>query len=59
LAGIGQHPSEAKRLARLIYAALADAVGTTISVPELGANLTKEVAGTIVASTQEVKYALV
>ena len=51
---IGQSPNEAKRLLRLIYAALAEAEGATIGDREAGAALGREVAGAISARADEI-----
>jgi hypothetical protein len=53
-AALDQSPNEAKRLVRLIYAALADAAGATIGAPEIGESRRLALAQTIGARTQEV-----
>ena len=54
LEGIGRAPNEAKRLLRLIYAALAEAEGATIGAWELGDELRRERAEAIAARTDEI-----
>jgi hypothetical protein len=54
LLGIGQPPSEAKRLLRLIYAALADAEGATIGAWEAGAELRLAVSDAINQRAQDI-----
>jgi hypothetical protein len=54
LESIGRGPNEAKRLLRLIYAALAEVEGVTIGAWEVGAELRREVAGAIAARTDEI-----
>jgi len=51
---IGQSPNEARRLLRLIYAALAEAEGATIGAWEAGAALRREVAGAISGRASEI-----
>ncbi len=54
LASTGHGPNEAKRLLRLIYAALAEVEGTTIGAWEVGARLRGEVAEVIVGRAEEI-----
>ena len=54
LADIGRPPNEAKRLLRLIYAALAEVEGTTIGAWEVGAELRDELAEVIAARASEI-----
>jgi hypothetical protein len=54
LEGISHSPNEAKRLLRLIYAALAEVEGTTIGAWEAGAELRREVADEIAARASEI-----
>jgi hypothetical protein len=54
LARIGQAPNEARRLLRLIYAALAEAEGATIGAWEVGAALRHEVADAISGRANEI-----
>jgi len=54
LGGIGHAPNEAKRLLRLIYAALAEVEGTTIGTWEVGAELRREVADNLAARASEI-----
>lgn len=54
LIGIGRAPNEAKRLLRLIYAALAEVEGITIGAWEVGAELRRETAEKIGSYTHEV-----
>jgi hypothetical protein len=54
LVQIGRPPTEAQRLLRLIYAALAEAEGATIGAWQAGAALWDEVAGAISARADEV-----
>ena len=58
LQSIDHPPSEAKRLLRLIYAALADAEGVTIGAWRVGAEMRQEVAEAISARTDEIKGVL-
>jgi hypothetical protein len=58
LIGIGRPPSEAKRLLRLIYAALADAEGATIGAWEAGADLRQAAAEKIAARADEISQVL-
>jgi hypothetical protein len=51
---IGGSPNEARRLLRLIYAALAEAEGATIGAWEAGAALRHEAAGAISARADEI-----
>jgi hypothetical protein len=52
--GIGRRPSEAERLVRLIYSALAEVEGITIGAWKVGAELRNEVAGVISARADEI-----
>ena len=54
LAGIGQPANEAKRLLRLIYAALAEVEGVTIGAWEVGTELSQKVAKAISARIDEI-----
>ncbi len=54
LAGIGYSPNEAKRLLRLIYAALAEVEGATIGAWEIGSALVSDAAKTIAARADEI-----
>jgi len=54
LESIGHSPNEAKRLLRLIYAALAGVEGITIGAWEAGAELRREVAERIAARASEI-----
>jgi len=54
LVAIGFAPNEARRLLRLIYAALAEAEGATIGAWEVGAERTQQMAETIAARTEEI-----
>lgn len=54
LDAIGHPPNEAKRLLRLIYAALSEAEGATIGAWNVGADLMQEAAEAISASAQEI-----
>jgi hypothetical protein len=54
LESIGHSPNEAKRLLRLIYAALAEVEGTTIGAWEVGAELRREVADNLAARISEI-----
>jgi hypothetical protein len=54
LAGIGHPPNEAKRLLRLIYAALAEVEGLTIGAREAGSALVPDAAKTIAARADEI-----
>jgi uncharacterized damage-inducible protein DinB len=54
LASLGYPPSEAKRLLRLIYAALAEAEGAAIGAWDVGAELRREAAETIAARSGEI-----
>lgn len=54
LDGIGRPPSEAKRLLRLIYAALAEAEGATIGAWQVGSDLRRQVAEAMAARAEEV-----
>ncbi len=58
LGSIGHPPTEAKRLLRLIYAALAQAEGATVGVWDRGAELRNEVAGRITERTNEIAQIL-
>jgi hypothetical protein len=53
-AGIGRPPSEAERLLRLIFSALAEVEGTAIGAWEVGAGWRDEVAGVISARADEI-----
>ena len=54
LGSISHSPNEAKRLLRLIYAALAEVEGITIGAWEAGAELRREVADEIAARASEI-----
>jgi len=54
LESIGHSPNEAKRLLRLIYAALAEVEGATIGAWEVSAELRREVADKIAARASEI-----
>ncbi|UCC61494.1 MAG: DinB family protein [Anaerolineae bacterium] len=54
LAGIGRSPNEARRLLRLIYAALAEVEGVTIGAGQVGVGLRREAAEAIAARASEV-----
>ena len=54
LEAAGHAPSEARRLLRLIYAALAEAEGATIDAPEIGMERRQAVAAAIVARADEI-----
>lgn len=54
LAAIGREPSEAKRLLRLVVAALTEAEAATIGAWKLGADRSREVAGRIAALADEI-----
>lgn len=54
LEGIDHRPNEARRLARLIYAALAEAEGATIGAWEVSAELGHKVAETIAERAEEI-----
>jgi hypothetical protein len=54
LVGIGRSPNEARRLLRMIYAALADVEGTTIGAWGLGAELRQEAAQVVAARGEEI-----
>jgi hypothetical protein len=54
LLGIGRSPNEARRLLRLIYAALAEVEGATIGAWELGTELRQETARAIAARGEEI-----
>lgn len=54
LDAIGQSPSEARRLLRLIYAALAEAEGATLGAPEIRVGLREAIASAIAARAGEV-----
>jgi hypothetical protein len=54
LESIGRSPNKAKRLLRLIYAALAEAEGVTIGAWEVGADLRHKVAEKVVARADKV-----
>jgi len=54
LAGIGRSPNEAKRLWRLIYAALAEVEGATIGAGQAGVGLRREAAEAIAARASEI-----
>ena len=54
LVAIGHAPNEARRLLRLIYAALAEVEGITIGAWELGAEQRQQMAETIAARTEEI-----
>ena len=54
LEGIGRPPTEAKRLLRLIYAALAEAEGATIGAWDAEAALWQEAAETVAARAKEI-----
>jgi len=54
LVGIGRPPNEARRLLRLIYAALAEAEGATIGAWDVGADLCQAAAEQIAARTEEI-----
>jgi hypothetical protein len=51
---IGRSPNEAQRLLRLVYAALAEAEGTTIGAWDIGAELWQGTAETIAARTDQI-----
>lgn len=59
LAGIGRRPNEAKRLLRLIYAALAQFEGAAVGAWEVGATLRRDVADAITARAEEIAGILV
>ncbi len=59
LLGIGRGPNEARRLLRLIYAALAEVEGATIGAWEVGTELGQKVAKTISARADEIAGILV
>ena len=54
LAGIGRSPNEARRLLRLIYAALAEVEGTTIGAGQVGVGLRREAAEALAVRASEV-----
>ncbi len=54
LEAMGHTPGEAKRLLRLIYAALAEAEGAAIGAEEVGAELRHGTAETIASRTEEI-----
>ena len=54
LAALGRHPSEALRLLRLIYAALADAEGTAIGAPDVATAQRRATAEAIAARGKEI-----
>jgi hypothetical protein len=54
LNALGRHPSEAMRLLRLIYAALADAEGAAIGAPDANMQQRREVAAVIAARAAEI-----
>ena len=54
LAAIDRSPSEAKRLSRLLYAALAEAEGPAIGARDIGAELRRLTAATIAARAEEI-----
>jgi hypothetical protein len=54
LSALGRPPSEARRLLRLVYAALAEAEGATLGAPDVGAGLSREAAATIAARTHQI-----
>lgn len=54
LGSIGHRPTEAKRLLRLIYTALAQAEGATVGLSDLGAEPQSEVASKITERTNEI-----
>ena len=54
LKGIGHAPNEAKRLLRLIYAALAEVEGVVIGAWDVGGELGRETADAIAARTKEI-----
>jgi hypothetical protein len=54
-AALGQFPAEAQRLARLIYAALADSDGAVIGAAEIGLSRRQELAKTITARAEEIE----
>ena len=51
---LGQEPTEARRLLRLIYAALAEAEGAVIAADDLGVDLQQQTASAIAAFTAEI-----
>jgi hypothetical protein len=59
LVTIGRGPSEARRLLRLIYAALAEVEGATIGAWDVGAALRRDVADAISARAEEIGGILV
>jgi len=54
LEGLGRPPNEARRLLRLIYAALAEAEGETIGAWQVGAELSRETADAIAPRAEEI-----
>lgn len=54
LEAIGHPPNEARRLLRLIYAALAEAEGATIGAWEVGADLRREAVEALLSRTEEI-----
>ncbi len=54
LESIGHPPNEAKRLLRLVYAALAEAEGATLGAWEVGAGVAREAGEMITARTKEI-----
>jgi uncharacterized damage-inducible protein DinB len=54
LGGLGRPPNEARRLTRLMVAALAEAEGATIGAREVGAALRQQVAEAIAARADEI-----
>ena len=54
LRDLGQEPTEARRLLRLIYAALAEAEGAVIAADDLGVDLQQQTASAIAAFTAEI-----
>ncbi len=55
LAALGRSPSEAMRLLRLIYAALADAEGAAIGAPDVAAQQRRSTAAAIAARAEEIR----
>jgi hypothetical protein len=54
LEGLDRPPNEARRLLRLIYAALAEAEGGTIGAWQVGTELSRETADAIAARAEEI-----
>ena len=54
LRDLGQEPTEARRLLRLIYAALAEVEGVLIAADDLGVDLQQQTASAIAAFTAEI-----